>query len=166
MYLAPQIMPSAVVLTLAMKLYCKELSLALGQVEAKKHDDPTAYLKLPPTRQLLDAGGGQPAGRNVLMSGPYTHMAKDNLYISTFVCSTKLTHNGQSPLKVQCCSCLSSRVCVCVCACACACACVRVRVCVRACACVCVCVCVCVQVKMAENKVGYLGVEERRKKVL
>ena len=117
----------------AMKLYCKELSLALGQMEAKKHDDLTAYLKLPPTRQLLDARGGQPAGRNVLMSGPYTHMTKDNLYISTFVCSTKLTHNGQSPVKVQCCSCLSSSVCVCVCAC--------VYVCVRVCACACVCVC-------------------------
>ncbi|XP_076471351.1 dedicator of cytokinesis protein 1-like isoform X3 [Babylonia areolata] len=67
--------------------------LLVYKVESKKHDDPMAYLKLPPTKQMLEMSGSHGSAKGVLMSGPYTHSTRDSLFISTFVCSTKLTHN-------------------------------------------------------------------------
>ncbi|KAL8560337.1 hypothetical protein ACOMHN_006068 [Nucella lapillus] len=66
--------------------------LLVYKIESKRHEDMSAYLKLPPTRQMWEACGVQ-QNKATLMSGPYTHSARDSLVISTFICSTKLTHN-------------------------------------------------------------------------
>ncbi|XP_070212219.1 dedicator of cytokinesis protein 1-like isoform X7 [Littorina saxatilis] len=68
--------------------------LKLLGVEGKKHDDPTAYLRLPSTKQMLEVMTQQHGGGKMnLTSGQYSHSNRDTLWISTFVCSTKLTHN-------------------------------------------------------------------------
>ncbi|XP_025093618.1 LOW QUALITY PROTEIN: dedicator of cytokinesis protein 1-like [Pomacea canaliculata] len=65
------------------------------KIEGKKHDDSPAYLKLPSTRQQLEERGLPTGNKSVLQEGPYslTPNSKDVLYIQSFVCSTKLTHN-------------------------------------------------------------------------
>jgi hypothetical protein len=65
--------------------------LLCSQVENRKHEEDLSYLKLPPTKAMIEPGGSE---RTKVVSGPYTQSLKDMLSISTFVCSTKLTHNG------------------------------------------------------------------------
>lgn len=77
------------------------------QIEGKKHDDSPAYLKLPSTRQQLEERGLPTGNKSVLQEGPYslTPNSKDVLYIQSFVCSTKLTHNGMYVTLNFCCIC-------------------------------------------------------------
>lgn len=64
------------------------------QIENKK--DPGPYLDLPATKKDLENQGIQHSNSKVpLFSGPYTLSNKDSFQIETFVCSTKLTHNGK-----------------------------------------------------------------------
>lgn len=66
------------------------------QITEKKEDRDkfSPYLDLPSTREIFNEQNIQPTGKVTLFSGPFTLSAKDSFVISSFVCSTKLTHNG------------------------------------------------------------------------
>uniref|UniRef100_K1QYS4 Dedicator of cytokinesis protein 1 n=1 Tax=Magallana gigas TaxID=29159 RepID=K1QYS4_MAGGI len=65
------------------------------KITEKKEDRDkfSPYLDLPSTREIFNEQNIQPTGKVTLFSGPFTLSAKDSFVISSFVCSTKLTHN-------------------------------------------------------------------------
>lgn len=68
------------------------------QITEKKEDRDkfSPYLDLPSTREkFMEEQSTQPNNKLTFFSGPFTLSAKDSFVISSFVCSTKLTHNGQ-----------------------------------------------------------------------
>ncbi|KAK3095553.1 hypothetical protein FSP39_016043 [Pinctada imbricata] len=73
-------------------VYKIDPKLADQRIERK--EDKSPYINLPYTREQFEEQDGHKAGSKVtLFSGCYTLSQKDGFMISTFVCSTKLTHN-------------------------------------------------------------------------
>ncbi|XP_071089559.1 dedicator of cytokinesis protein 1-like isoform X4 [Haliotis cracherodii] len=67
--------------------------LLVYKIESKKHDDSPAYLDLPSTRLDLDHRQANDKSRQSIQAGCYTLSSRDSFHITSFVCSTKLTHN-------------------------------------------------------------------------
>nr|XP_022344054.1 dedicator of cytokinesis protein 1-like isoform X2 [Crassostrea virginica] len=66
------------------------------KITEKKEDRDkfSPYLDLPSTREkFMEEQSTQPNNKLTFFSGPFTLSAKDSFVISSFVCSTKLTHN-------------------------------------------------------------------------
>lgn len=63
------------------------------QAEAKKLEDSSLYLNLPATKVELEEKGYSATGKSAQSLGNCT-ISKDFFQISTLVCSTKLTQNG------------------------------------------------------------------------
>lgn len=63
------------------------------QAEAKKLEDSSLYLNLPATKVELEEKGYSATGKSTQNLGNCT-ISKDFFQISTLVCSTKLTQNG------------------------------------------------------------------------
>lgn len=66
----------------------------MSQAEAKKLEDFSTYLSLPSTKIELEEKGHSTAGKSMQNLGSCT-ISKDSFQISTLVCSTKLTQNGE-----------------------------------------------------------------------
>lgn len=66
------------------------------KAEAKKLEDASTYLSLPSTKIELEEKGHSATGKSMQNLGSCT-ISKDSFQISTLVCSTKLTQNGESP---------------------------------------------------------------------
>lgn len=64
------------------------------QAEAKKLEDAATYLSLPSTKAELEEKGHSATGKGMQSLGSCT-ISKDSFQISTLVCSTKLTQNGE-----------------------------------------------------------------------
>lgn len=64
-----------------------------NQAEAKKLEESSLYLNLPATKLELEEKGYSTTGKNTQNLGNCT-ISKDSFQISTLVCSTKLTQNG------------------------------------------------------------------------
>lgn len=64
------------------------------QAEAKKLEDAAAYLSLPSTKAELEEKGHAATGRGLQSLGSCT-ISRDSFQVSTLVCSTKLTQNGE-----------------------------------------------------------------------
>lgn len=64
------------------------------QAEAKKLEDAATYLSLPSTKAELEEKGHSATGRSMQSLGSCT-ISKDSFQVSTLVCSTKLTQNGE-----------------------------------------------------------------------
>lgn len=65
------------------------------QAEAKKLEDLSLYLNLPATKLEMEEKGYAAIGKSMQNLGNCT-ISKDSFQISTLVCSTKLTQNGNS----------------------------------------------------------------------
>lgn len=65
------------------------------QAEAKKLEDLSLYLNLPATKLELEEKGYSATGKSIQNLTNCT-ISKDSFQISTLVCSTKLTQNGNS----------------------------------------------------------------------
>ena len=73
------------------------MTIAHLQIDSKKMDQSSTYLKLPATVRDLE-GQGQPGlspSKGQIHAGGLTLNVNDSFEISTLVCSTKLTHNGK-----------------------------------------------------------------------
>ncbi|XP_062566377.1 dedicator of cytokinesis protein 1-like isoform X2 [Saccostrea cucullata] len=71
-------------------------NLLVYKITEKKEDRDkfSPYLDLPSTREkFVEEQNMQPNNKVTLFSGPFTLSAKDSFVVSSFVCSTKLTHN-------------------------------------------------------------------------
>lgn len=64
------------------------------QAEAKRLEDSSLYLNLPATKLELEEKGYSSTGKSTHNLGNCT-VSKDSFQISTLVCSTKLTQNGE-----------------------------------------------------------------------
>jgi len=86
------------------------------QAEAKKLEDASTYLSLPSTKIELEEKGHSATGKSMQNLGSCT-ISKDSFQISTLVCSTKLTQNGEfiEPLEFLSCS-MNKAVCTAQCA--------------------------------------------------
>lgn len=69
------------------------MSFLENQAEAKKLEDLSLYLNLPATKLELEEKGYSATGKSSQNLGNCT-ISKDYFQISTLVCSTKLTQNG------------------------------------------------------------------------
>lgn len=69
------------------------------QAEAKKLEDSSTYLSLPSTKIELEEKGHSTAGKSMQNLGSCT-ISKDSFQISTLVCSTKLTQNGEKDNQI------------------------------------------------------------------
>lgn len=69
--------------------------LEIKQAEAKKLEDSSLYLNLPATKLEMEEKGYAAIGKSMQNLGNCT-ISKDSFQISTLVCSTKLTQNGNS----------------------------------------------------------------------
>lgn len=82
------------------------------QAEAKKLEDAATYLSLPSTKAELEEKGHSATGKSMQSLGSCT-ISKDSFQVSTLVCSTKLTQNGECgadtrPLEYPARSCVQS----------------------------------------------------------
>uniref|UniRef100_G1NGU4 Dedicator of cytokinesis 1 n=1 Tax=Meleagris gallopavo TaxID=9103 RepID=G1NGU4_MELGA len=81
------------------------------KAEAKKLEDASTYLSLPSTKIELEEKGHSATGKSMQNLGSCT-ISKDSFQISTLVCSTKLTQNGEFVEALEFLSCsLSGAVC-------------------------------------------------------
>jgi len=77
------------------------------KIDSKKSEDgPQVYFGLPSTvreqqKQMLQAGAAGAKKPTQISAGSLSLNSDDTLQIATLVCSTKLTHNGISPLCSQ-----------------------------------------------------------------
>ncbi|XP_014385634.1 PREDICTED: dedicator of cytokinesis protein 1 [Myotis brandtii] len=71
-----------------------EHDLIVYKAEAKKLEDVATYLSLPSTKAELEEKGHSATGKGMQSLGSCT-ISKDSFQISTLVCSTKLTQNGE-----------------------------------------------------------------------
>uniref|UniRef100_A0A8D0SN08 Dedicator of cytokinesis 1 n=1 Tax=Sus scrofa TaxID=9823 RepID=A0A8D0SN08_PIG len=71
-----------------------EHDLLVYKAEAKKLEDAGTYLSLPSTKAELEEKGHSATGKSMQSLGSCT-ISKDSFQISTLVCSTKLTQNGE-----------------------------------------------------------------------
>ncbi|KAM8912006.1 dedicator of cytokinesis protein 1 [Lycaon pictus] len=71
-----------------------EHDLIVYKAEAKKLEDAATYLSLPSTKAELEEKAHSATGRSMQSLGSCT-ISKDSFQISTLVCSTKLTQNGE-----------------------------------------------------------------------
>ncbi|XP_009076400.1 PREDICTED: dedicator of cytokinesis protein 1-like, partial [Acanthisitta chloris] len=71
-----------------------EHDLIVYKAEAKKLEDASTYLSLPSTKIELEEKGHSATGKSMQNLGSCT-ISKDSFQISTLVCSTKLTQNGE-----------------------------------------------------------------------
>lgn len=69
------------------------------QAEAKKLEDSSTYLSLPSTKIELEEKGHSTTGKSMQNLGSCT-ISKDSFQISTLVCSTKLTQNGEEDNQI------------------------------------------------------------------
>uniref|UniRef100_A0A8C9LCK8 Dedicator of cytokinesis 1 n=1 Tax=Pavo cristatus TaxID=9049 RepID=A0A8C9LCK8_PAVCR len=88
-----------------------EHDLIVYKAEAKKLEDASTYLSLPSTKIELEEKGHSATGKSMQNLGSCT-ISKDSFQISTLVCSTKLTQNGEFIELLEFLSCsLSGAVC-------------------------------------------------------
>uniref|UniRef100_A0A803XZD2 C2 DOCK-type domain-containing protein n=1 Tax=Meleagris gallopavo TaxID=9103 RepID=A0A803XZD2_MELGA len=88
-----------------------EHDLIVYKAEAKKLEDASTYLSLPSTKIELEEKGHSATGKSMQNLGSCT-ISKDSFQISTLVCSTKLTQNGEFVEALEFLSCsLSGAVC-------------------------------------------------------
>lgn len=73
---------------------CSTYCIFKLQAEAKKLEDAATYLSLPSTKAELEEKGHSATGKSMQSLGSCT-ISKDSFQISTLVCSTKLTQNGE-----------------------------------------------------------------------
>lgn len=73
---------------------CHWVPTLTPQAEAKKLEDAATYLSLPSTKAELEEKGHSTTGKSMQSLGSCT-ISKDSFQISTLVCSTKLTQNGE-----------------------------------------------------------------------
>ena len=70
-------------------------SVHVFQIDNKKGEEPVGYLKLPPTQEELEKNIVLVNNRQPIQSGALSWNQSDHFQVSTLICSTKLTHNGQ-----------------------------------------------------------------------